>query len=133
MTTLITRHVSHPIDLEVAARADYKVGSDLAACVHANLFLDGFEPDGYEITPLIWVRPSARSRKHLFCVEEWLHVHAVACGFQAIIHAVAKFDIDDDTTELSLEAQYYDPSPSADYESWLLLEADGEEVEEGAE
>ena len=49
------------------------------------------------------------------------------------VNSIAKFDIDDDTTELSLEAQYYDPSPSADYESWLLLEADGEEVEEGAE
>ena len=51
------------------------------------------------------------------------------------VNFIAKFDIDDDTTELSLEAQYYDPSPSADYESWLLLEAEGEfeEVEEGAE
>ena len=48
------------------------------------------------------------------------------------VNFIAKFDIDDDTTELSLEAQYYDPSPSADYESWLLLEADGEEVERRA-
>ena len=44
------------------------------------------------------------------------------------VNFIAKFDIDDDTTELSLEAQYYDPSPSgsADYESWLRLEAEGE-------
>ena len=50
------------------------------------------------------------------------------------VNFLAKFDIDDDTTELSLEALYYDTSPSADYESWVLIEAESECAgEEGAE
>ena len=36
---------------------------------------------------------------------------------------IAKFDIDDgETTDLALEAKDYDTSPSAEYESWMLLE-----------
>ena len=42
---------------------------------------------------------------------------------------VAKFDIDGgETTDLSLEAAMYDTSPSADYESWLLLEPEPEQA-----
>ena len=40
------------------------------------------------------------------------------------VNFVAKFDIDDGPTDLSLELTEYDPSPSAAYESWLLLEPD---------
>ena len=40
----------------------------------------------------------------------------------------AKFDIDKgETTDLSLDAVMYDTSPSADYESWLLLEQEKEQ------
>ena len=36
---------------------------------------------------------------------------------------IAKFDIDEgETTDLALEAKDYDTSPSAEYESWMLLE-----------
>ena len=40
------------------------------------------------------------------------------------VNFVAKFDIDDGPTDLSLELTEYDLSPSAAYESWLLLEPD---------
>ena len=40
------------------------------------------------------------------------------------VNFMAKFDIDDGPTDLSLELTEYDPSPSAAYESWLLLEPD---------
>ena len=33
-----------------------------------------------------------------------------------------KFEIDEGTTDLSLEVTEYDPSPDAAYQSWLLLE-----------
>ena len=45
-----------------------------------------------------------------------------------MVNFIAKFEIDEGTTELALEATEYDTSPSADYESWLLLEP----VEEAA-
>ena len=39
------------------------------------------------------------------------------------VNFVAKFDMDEgETTDLSLEANMYDVSPSADYQSWMLLE-----------
>ena len=39
------------------------------------------------------------------------------------VNFVAKFDMDQGrTTDLSLDATMYDTSPSAEYESWLLLE-----------
>ena len=45
------------------------------------------------------------------------------------VNFVAKFDIDrGHTTDLSLEAFMYDTSPSADYESWLLLVVEEQEV-----
>jgi len=46
------------------------------------------------------------------------------------VNFVAKFDIDNGrTTDLSLDAIMYDTSPSAAYESWLLLEKKPEEEE----
>ena len=48
---------------------------------------------------------------------------------QECMNFLAKFDVDQgQTTDLSLEAAMYDTSPSADYESWLLLE---EELQDG--
>ena len=39
------------------------------------------------------------------------------------VNVVAKFDVDNGAaTDLSLESSMYDGSPSAEYESWLLLE-----------
>lgn len=39
------------------------------------------------------------------------------------VNFIAEFDIDEGArTDLALEANEYDPSPSADYESWVLLE-----------
>ena len=39
------------------------------------------------------------------------------------INFIAEFDIDDGaSTDLSLDVSKYDPSPSADYQSWLLLQ-----------
>ena len=43
-----------------------------------------------------------------------------------LVNFIAKFDIDDDTTDLALDAMDYDPSADADYEAWLLLEAEAE-------
>ena len=40
------------------------------------------------------------------------------------VNFVAKFDIDDGPTDLSLELAEYDASPLAAYQSWLLLEPD---------
>ena len=38
------------------------------------------------------------------------------------VNFVAKFDVDNGAaTDLSLESSMYDGSPSAEYESWLLL------------
>ena len=36
------------------------------------------------------------------------------------------FDMDDVTTDLTLTSTEYDPSPSAEYGSWLLLEKETE-------
>jgi hypothetical protein len=42
------------------------------------------------------------------------------------INFTAEFDIDDGaSTDLSLELATYDTSPSAQYESWLLLKPSG--------
>ena len=42
------------------------------------------------------------------------------------INFIAEFDIDDGaSTDLSLDVSEYDPSPSADYQSWLLPAAGG--------
>ena len=39
------------------------------------------------------------------------------------VNLIAEFDIDEGArTDLALEANEYAPSPSANYESWLLLE-----------
>ena len=39
------------------------------------------------------------------------------------VNFIAEFDIDEGAqTDLALEASEYDTSPSADYESWMLLE-----------
>ena len=39
------------------------------------------------------------------------------------VNFIAEFDIDEGRrTDLALEAHEYDTSPSADYESWMLLE-----------
>ena len=39
------------------------------------------------------------------------------------INFIAEFDIDDGaSTDLSLDVSEYHPSPSADYQSWLLLQ-----------
>jgi hypothetical protein len=43
------------------------------------------------------------------------------------INFVATFDIDEgQTTDLSLDSVMYDTSPSADYQSWMLIEEEGE-------
>ena len=39
------------------------------------------------------------------------------------VHLIAKFDIDEFSTDLALEAKDYDTSYSAGYESWMLLES----------
>ena len=36
-----------------------------------------------------------------------------------LINFVAKFDMDETSTDLALQLEDYDPSPSAEYESWL--------------
>ena len=41
-----------------------------------------------------------------------------------------KFDIDEDTTAVKLEAKDYDTAAFADYESWLLLEPEAEAAAE---
>ena len=42
-----------------------------------------------------------------------------------MVNFIAKFDIDEDTTAVKLEAKDYDTAAFADsYESWLLLEAE---------
>ena len=39
------------------------------------------------------------------------------------VNFIAEFDIDEGAqTDLALELHEYDTSPSADYESWMLLE-----------
>ena len=37
------------------------------------------------------------------------------------INFIAKFDIDDHSTDLALEAEEYDTAAFADYQSWMLL------------
>ena len=39
-----------------------------------------------------------------------------------MVNFIAKFEIDEGTTQLSLQLTGYDPSPDAEYDSWLLLE-----------
>ena len=39
-----------------------------------------------------------------------------------MVNFIAKFEIDEGTTEVSLQVAEYDTSPDADYQSWLLLE-----------
>ena len=39
-----------------------------------------------------------------------------------LVNFIAKFDMDEMSTDLALQSEDYDPSPSAEYESWLLLE-----------
>ena len=39
------------------------------------------------------------------------------------VNFIAKFDIDEFSTDLALEAKDYDTSYSAGYESWMLLES----------
>ena len=39
-----------------------------------------------------------------------------------MVNFIAKFEIDEGTTQLSLQLAGYDPSPNAEYDSWLLLE-----------
>ena len=47
-----------------------------------------------------------------------------------MVNFIAKFDIDEDTTALKLEAKDYDTTAFADYESWLLLEPEAEAAAE---
>ena len=50
------------------------------------------------------------------------------------VNFVAKFDIDEGaTTDLSLDAAEYDPSPSADYQSWGSSSREDEPPEEEGE
>ena len=39
-----------------------------------------------------------------------------------MINFIAKFDVDDCNSDLALESKDYDISPSAEYESWFLLQ-----------
>ena len=39
-----------------------------------------------------------------------------------MVNFIAKFEIDEGTTQLSLQLSGYDPSADAEYDSWLLLE-----------
>ena len=39
-----------------------------------------------------------------------------------LVNFIAKFEIDEGTTQLSLQLTGYDPSADAAYDSWLLLE-----------
>ena len=41
-----------------------------------------------------------------------------------MVNFIAKFEIDEGTTDLALEITDYDTSPDADYESWLLVESE---------
>ena len=41
---------------------------------------------------------------------------------------IAKLEIDEGTTDLSLEVTEYDTAPDADYQSWLLLEPEAAEA-----
>ena len=46
-----------------------------------------------------------------------------------MVNFIAKFDIDEGTTQLSLQLADYDTSADAEYDSWMLLEpkeAEGE-------
>ena len=46
-----------------------------------------------------------------------------------MVNSIAKFDIDEGTTQLSLQLTDYDTSADAEYDSWMLLEpkeAEGE-------
>ena len=43
-----------------------------------------------------------------------------------LINFIANFDMDDVTTDLVLDLPEHDPSPSADYGSWVLLEKEGQ-------
>jgi hypothetical protein len=45
-----------------------------------------------------------------------------------MVNFIAKFEIDEDTTDLSLEITEYDTPPDADYESRLLLEPEAAEA-----
>ena len=47
-----------------------------------------------------------------------------------MVNFIAKFDIDEDTTAVKLEAKDYDTAAFADYESWLLLEPEAEAAAE---
>ena len=46
-----------------------------------------------------------------------------------LVNFIAKFEIDEGTTLLSLQLTDYDPSPDAEYDSWLLLEPEETEGE----
>ena len=46
-----------------------------------------------------------------------------------MVNFIAKFDIDEGTTQLSLQLVGYDTSADAEYDSWMLLEP--KEAEEG--
>ena len=43
-----------------------------------------------------------------------------------MVNFIAKFEIDEGTTQLSLQITGYDPSSNAEYDSWLLLEPEVE-------
>ena len=40
-----------------------------------------------------------------------------------MVNFIAKFEIDEGTTQLSLQLTGYDTSADAEYDSWLLLES----------
>ena len=48
------------------------------------------------------------------------------------VNFIAEFDIDEGAqTDLALELHEYDTSPSAEYESWMLLEVEPNTTEPG--
>ena len=51
------------------------------------------------------------------------------CMTRTISPGRGAFDIDEGTTQLSLELSGYDPSADAEYDSWLLLEPEETEGE----
>ena len=42
---------------------------------------------------------------------------------------IAKFEIDDEPSTLTLESSHYDTSPDAEYNAWMLIEPEGEAAE----
>ena len=54
------------------------------------------------------------------------HASSLCCVRGQLINFIGKFDMDEVNTDLTLASTEYDPSPSAEYGSWLLLEKESE-------